>query len=67
MSVIDYIIINDILKINTEDRRVFRGCEIDSDHSLLGKNIGLLAIVNIVIILETKQYTSKLQDLYTFI
>jgi len=37
MSVIDYVNINDILKINIEGRRVFRGCEIDSDHRLLEK------------------------------
>ena len=34
-SVIDYIIINDRLKSNTEDTRVFRGGEIDSDHKLV--------------------------------
>jgi len=32
-SVIDYIIINDRLKSNIEDTRVFRESEIDSDHS----------------------------------
>jgi hypothetical protein len=35
MSIIDYAIINDLLKNNFEDRRVFIGCEIDSDHRLL--------------------------------
>ena len=34
-SVIDYIIINDRLKSNIEDTRVFRGSEIDSDHKLV--------------------------------
>jgi exonuclease III len=32
-SIIDYIIITDTLKSNIEDTRVFRGSEIDSDHS----------------------------------
>jgi len=34
-SVIDYIIINDRLKSNMEDTRVFRGSEVDSDHKLV--------------------------------
>jgi len=34
-SVIDYIIINDRLKSNIEDIRVFRGSKIDSDHKLV--------------------------------
>ena len=34
-SIIDYIIINERLKSNIEDTRVFRGCEIDSDHMLV--------------------------------
>ena len=34
-SIIDYIIINDGLKSNIEDTRVFRGSEIDSDHKLV--------------------------------
>ena len=34
-SIIDYIIINGRLKSNTEDTRVFRGSEIDSDHKLV--------------------------------
>ena len=34
-SIIDYIIINDRLKSNIEDTRVFRGSEIDSDHKLV--------------------------------
>jgi ferredoxin-fold anticodon binding domain-containing protein len=34
-SIIDYIIINDRLKCNIEDTRVFRGSEIDSDHKLV--------------------------------
>jgi len=34
-SIIDYIIINDRLKSNIEDTRVFRGSEIDSDHKLM--------------------------------
>ena len=34
-SVIDYIIINDRLKSNIEETRVFRGREIDSDHKLV--------------------------------
>jgi len=34
-SVIDYIIINDKLKNNIEDTRVFRGSEIDSKHKLV--------------------------------
>jgi len=37
MYVIDYVFINDILKINIENGRAFRGCEIDSDHRLLEK------------------------------
>ena len=31
----DYIIINNRLKSNIEDTRVFRGSEIDSDHKLV--------------------------------
>jgi hypothetical protein len=38
-SVIDYIIINDNLKSNIEDTRVFRGSEIDSDHKLVGSKL----------------------------
>ena len=34
-SIIDYIIINERLKSNIEDTRVFRGSEIDSDHMLV--------------------------------
>jgi len=34
-SIIDYIIINDRLRSKTEDTRVFRGSEIDSDHKLV--------------------------------
>jgi len=34
-SIIDYIIINDRLKSNIDDTRVFRGSEIDSDHKLV--------------------------------
>jgi len=34
-SIIDYIIINDRLKSNIEDTRVFRGSEIDCDHKLV--------------------------------
>jgi hypothetical protein len=34
-SIIDYIIINDRLKRNIEDTRVFRGSEINSDHKLV--------------------------------
>jgi hypothetical protein len=34
-SVIDYVIINDKLKSNIEDTRVFRGSEIDSNHKLM--------------------------------
>jgi hypothetical protein len=34
-SVIDYVIINDRLKSNIEDTRVFRGSEIDSDHKVV--------------------------------
>jgi len=34
-SIIDYIIINDRIKSNIEDTRVFRGSEIDSDHKLV--------------------------------
>ena len=34
-SIIDYIIINDRLKSNTEDTKVFRGSETDSDHKLV--------------------------------
>ena len=34
-SVIDYIIINDRLKSNIKDTRVFRGSKIDSDHRLV--------------------------------
>ena len=36
-SIIDYIIINDRLKSNIEDTRVFRGIEIDSDHKFVEK------------------------------
>ena len=34
-SIIDYIIINDRLKSNIEDTRVFRGSETDSDQKLV--------------------------------
>ena len=34
-SIIDYVIINDRLKSNIEDTRVFRGSGIDSDHKLV--------------------------------
>ena len=34
-SIIDYIIINDRLKSDIEDTRVFRGSEIDSNHKLV--------------------------------
>ena len=34
-SVTDYIIINDRVRSNIEDTRVFRGREIDSDHKLV--------------------------------
>ena len=34
-SIIGYIIINNILKNNIEDTRVFRGSEIDGDHKLV--------------------------------
>jgi len=34
-SIIDYIIINDRLKSNIKDTRVFRGSKIDSDHKLV--------------------------------
>ena len=34
-SLIDYIIINDRLKSNIEDTRVFRGSEIDSENKLV--------------------------------
>jgi hypothetical protein len=35
MSVKGYAIVNDTLKINIEDRRVFRGCENEDVHKLL--------------------------------
>jgi hypothetical protein len=46
MSVKGYVIINNILKINIEKRRDFRGCEIDDVHMLLEKylNVALLLI-----------------------
>jgi len=34
-SIIDYVIINDRLKSNIKDTRVFRGSGIDSDHKLV--------------------------------
>lgn len=34
-SIIDYIIINERLKINVEDTRVFRGRKINTDHKLV--------------------------------
>jgi len=34
-AIIDYITINDRLKSNIEDTRVFRGSEIDTDHKLV--------------------------------
>ena len=34
-SIIDYIIINDRIKSNIKDTRVFRGSETDSDHKLV--------------------------------
>ena len=34
-SIIDYVIINDRLKSNIEDTRVFIGSETDSDHKLV--------------------------------
>jgi len=45
-SVIDYVIINDILKINIEGRRVFRGCEIDNDQKLLEKKFKYQPAIN---------------------
>ena len=41
-SVKDYIIINDRLKSNIKDARVFRGIEIDSDHNLLESKYKIL-------------------------
>jgi hypothetical protein len=41
-SIIDYTIINDRLKSNIEDKRVFRGKEIDSDHKLVGSKFKFL-------------------------
>ena len=40
-SVIDCIIINDRLKSNIENTRVFKGSEIDSDHKLVESNFFL--------------------------
>ena len=35
----NYIIVNDRLKSNIEDTKVFRGSEIDSDHKLVKENL----------------------------
>ena len=41
-SVIEYIIINDTLRSNIEDTRVFRGSEIDSDNKLVERKFKFL-------------------------
>ena len=41
-SVMDYIIINDRLRSNIEDTRVFRGSEIDSIHNLVERKFTFL-------------------------
>jgi hypothetical protein len=46
MSVICYVIINNILINNTENRRVFRGCEIDDVHMLLERIFKCWHIIN---------------------
>jgi len=62
-SIIDYVIINDRLKSNIEDTRVFRGSEIDSDHKLVESKFKFLTNENISTIKQTKQYTKNLQHL----
>lgn len=66
---IDYVIINGILKINTEDRRVFRGCEIDNDHMLLERKFKYRPTINSKYSNYNKRqnYTQKDQDLNMFI
>jgi hypothetical protein len=46
MSVIDYVTINDILRNNIEDRRVFRGCEFDGDQTLLERKFKYKPTIN---------------------
>ena len=63
-SVTDYIIINDRLKSNIEDTRVFRGREIDSDHKLVESKFKFLTHAkNIATIERIKQYTKYRQHL----
>jgi hypothetical protein len=59
-SIIDYIIINDRLKSNIEDARVFRGSETDSDYKLVESKFkfGTHAKQK-----KTKQYTNNTQHL----
>ena len=49
-SIINYIILNDRLKSNNEDTRVFRGSEIDSDHKLVESNLMFIGLCIIAIV-----------------
>jgi len=60
-SVIEYIIINDTLRSNIEDTRVFRGSEIDSDHKLVESKFKFLTHANIATRKRTKQDTQNPQ------
>jgi len=62
-SVIDYIIINDTLRSNIEDTRVFRGSEIDSDNKLVESKFKFLTHANIATRKRTKQDTQNPQHL----
>ena len=60
-SIIEYVIINDRLKNNIEDARVFRGSEIDSDHKLVESKLKFFTHANIATIKWTKRYTKNPQ------
>ena len=57
-SVIDYIIINDRLKSNIEDTRVFRESEIDRDHKLVESKFTFVTHVK-------HSYKKKNKTIYT--
>jgi exonuclease III len=58
-SIIDYIIINERLKSNIKDTRVFRGSGIDSDHMLVESKFKFY-MQNINTTKRIKQYTRNL-------
>ena len=62
-SIIDYIIINDRLKSNIEDTRVFRGSKIVSKHKLVESKFKFLTFAKIVITKMDKTIDKNLQHL----